>query len=111
MKLSAVPQVTTSQHMDAARLLLLVPKGGFLELRALLLERLDRHMEALRCLSALVALPVLHVIKRFASRQCTCRWEAALSLDCQMEAYVCGSAGPKSLVIHYFSCVRQECAC
>ena len=43
-----MPQVTTSQHIDAARLLLLVPKSGFLELRALLLERLDRHMEALR---------------------------------------------------------------
>ncbi|KAK9844012.1 hypothetical protein WJX81_001849 [Elliptochloris bilobata] len=40
--------VTTSQHIDAARLLLLAPKGGFLELRALLLERLDRHMDALR---------------------------------------------------------------
>ena len=44
-----VLQVTSSVHIDAARLLLLVPKGGFLDLRALLLERLDRHMEALRC--------------------------------------------------------------
>jgi len=42
-------QVTTSEYIDAARLLLLVPKDGFLELRALLLERLEQHMEALRC--------------------------------------------------------------
>ena len=91
MKSFAVPQVTTSQHIDAARLLLLVPKGGFLELRALLLERLDRHMEALRCHSAPVALPCA------AFQECT--WhpgtacagtEPALTLECQIEALVCG---------------------
>lgn len=54
-ELQVLTQVTTSEHIDAARLLLLVPKGGFLELRARLLERLDRHMDALRWL----LLPVL----------------------------------------------------
>ena len=61
-------QVTTSDHIDAARLLLLVPKGGFLELRALLLERLDRHMDALRWLLPPVVTALL-LIYAFLSGQ------------------------------------------
>ncbi len=86
--------MTTSQHIDAARLLLLVPKGGFLELRALLLERLDRHMEALRCRSAPAAVPcdACHVTA-LHSGDALAGGEAALLLDRQMEALVCCSAG------------------
>ncbi len=59
LTLAAAFQVTTSEHIDAARLLLLVPKGGLLELRALLLERLDRHMDALRWLLPPVIIALL----------------------------------------------------
>lgn len=82
MQSSAMPQVTTSQHLDAARLLLLVPKGGFMELRAVLLERLDRHMEALRCHSAPVALPCAACYKMtLHPGSAHAGGEAALSLD------------------------------
>jgi hypothetical protein len=42
--------VTDSEHTDAKRLLLLVPHEApaLLEVRALLLERLGRHQEALQ---------------------------------------------------------------
>ena len=44
-------QVTSSEHVDAKRLLLMVPAEApqFLEVRALLLERLGQHQEALEC--------------------------------------------------------------
>ena len=43
-------QVTSSEHIDAKRLLLLVPHEApqLLEVRALLLERLGRHQDALQ---------------------------------------------------------------
>lgn len=41
-------QVADSQHIDADRLLRLVPAGQLLEVRALLLERFGRHQEILR---------------------------------------------------------------
>ena len=44
-------QVTSSEHVDAKRLLLMVPAEApqFLEVRALLLERLGQHQQALEC--------------------------------------------------------------
>ena len=42
-------QVATSQHIDADRLLRLVPQGALLVVRALLLERFGRHKEVLWC--------------------------------------------------------------
>ncbi len=42
-------QITSSQHLDAKKVLLRVPMEArdFLETRALLLERLGRHQDAL----------------------------------------------------------------
>lgn len=41
-----------SQHIDADRLLRMVPAGRLLEVRALLLERFGRHQEILRCVDS-----------------------------------------------------------
>ena len=45
----ALMQITSSQHLDAKKVLLRVPMEAkdFLETRALLLERLGRHQDAL----------------------------------------------------------------
>ena len=47
----APSQIIDSDHIDAKRILLVVPLEAqqFLEVRALLLERLGRHQEALEC--------------------------------------------------------------
>lgn len=37
-----------SEHVDAQQLLLMLPSGSLPELRALLLERIGKHQEALR---------------------------------------------------------------
>ncbi len=42
-------QVMTSEHLDADRLLRMLPSAAWLEIRALLLERFGRHNEILRC--------------------------------------------------------------
>ncbi len=39
----------TSEHLDADRLLRMLPSAAWLEIRALLLERFGRHNEILRC--------------------------------------------------------------
>ena len=41
-------QLVDSEHIDADRLLRLVPAGQLLEVRALLLEPFGRHQEILR---------------------------------------------------------------
>ena len=41
-------QVMTSEHLDADRLLRMLPSAAWLEIRALLLERFGRHNEILR---------------------------------------------------------------
>ena len=41
-------QVLTSEHVDAQHILLMLPSGQLPELRALLLERIGQHQEALR---------------------------------------------------------------
>ena len=45
----------TSEHVDAEHILLMLPSGQLPELRALLLERIGQHQEALRCV--LTAVP------------------------------------------------------
>ena len=49
MKFPDLPQIASSQHLDAKKVLLRVPMEAkaFLETRALLLERLGRHQDAL----------------------------------------------------------------
>ena len=41
-------QVLTSEHVDAQHILLMLPSGQLPEVRALLLERIGQHQEALR---------------------------------------------------------------
>ncbi len=41
-------QVSTSEHIDAKHILLILPSCSFPELRALLLEKMGQHLEALR---------------------------------------------------------------
>lgn len=41
-------QVLTSEHVDAQRILLMLPADQLPEVRALLLERIGKHQEALR---------------------------------------------------------------
>lgn len=41
-------QASTSEHVDPNKLLNLLPANGLPHLRAVLLERLGRHQEALR---------------------------------------------------------------
>ena len=48
----------TSDHLDADRLLRMLPSAAWLEIRALLLERFGRHNEILRCAAAVVLLPM-----------------------------------------------------
>lgn len=43
------PQVLGGEGLEPERLLQVVPSKGFPELRALLLERLGQHADALRC--------------------------------------------------------------
>lgn len=47
-----VLQVLESEHVDAQQLLLMLPSGSLPELRALLLERIGKHQEALRWVPA-----------------------------------------------------------
>lgn len=53
-QLCIVPQVLTSEFVDAQRILLMLPSGQLPELRALLLERIGHHQEALRCLQSII---------------------------------------------------------
>ena len=41
-------QVSTSEHIDAKHILLMLPSGSLPELRVLLLEKMGQHLEALR---------------------------------------------------------------
>ena len=41
-------QVSTSEQIDAKHILLMLPSGKLPELRALLLEKMGQHLEALR---------------------------------------------------------------
>ena len=59
-------QALNSEHIDPHKLLTLLPAHGLPHLRAILLERLGRHQEALRCsclrLQLLLALSALRSV-------------------------------------------------
>ena len=80
-------QLVDSEHIDADRLLRLVPAGQLLEVRALLLERFGRHQEILRW---------VFPARLCCNPLCTASLSSSLELDYSMKALHCAGHLQKS---------------